>query len=184
MSATPPTPWYRRPVSKSVPMWLLLAASVATASCLGAVYLGGFTPGVLVQVFAIGFFAGLVLCVAVGARLVQARSTAANPFRPPAWIAVPVTAAVMVLVAYGLIDEVLRQGYFDGYRRRRGYYVVPGPLAIGIGCCFLAGAGLVSFEAALRRPRMASPFVGGLLGLVVLVVGLCMILARVWGRAG
>ncbi len=91
----------------------------------------------------------------------------------------PVGIAVLVLFAYALIDESLRQGYFDGYRRRRGYYRIPGPLAIGVGCCCITLAGLIGLGAVWGRRRDSSSFIGGLLGIAVLIAGLCLIHVRV-----
>jgi len=158
---------------------LALVVAITFGSC--AIYLGGFSPEAVALAFGIGFFAGLVISLAVGWPR-RAPSPEAASFLPPAWISVPVGIAVLVLLAYALIDESLRQGYFDGHRRRRGYYRIPGPLAIGVGCCCMIVAGLISLGAMWGRQRNSFSFVGGLLGIVVLIVGLCLILVRVGGH--
>lgn len=175
-------PWYRRPLPGWVPVWLVL--SLAVAGALG--YIAARTWGVSLASVAggsgVGFFVGLVLCMAVASRT---RGEDAARFRPPEWLARPVSVAVLVLLAYFLIDESLRQGYFDfhrSYRRPRGYFRVPGAAAILIGCCFLMVAACFCVAWLRERPRSTSPFVGGVLGGVVLGIGLAVILARLWGH--
>lgn len=172
--------WYNRPPPDWLPVWLViaLATGITCGSC--AVYLGGYTAGTIAIVFGVGFFVGLMLSLVLAARLGSAHP-AAPRLRPPEWIAVPVGVAMLVIVAHFLIDDTLREGYADlTYRHGRRRVQLPGPLAVGTGCCVLAIAGWICIDGLWGRPRAASPFIGALLGIAVLIIGLCVILARLW----
>ena len=183
MSSPARPPWYRRPLPPRFPAWLVLSAVTAVAGGYLATWSRQPTAWTVAFGGAAGAFAGLVFSLAMaGGRGGRVPSPEVPQFRPPTWLALPVGVALLVLVAYFLIDDTLREGHSElSLRRGRHRMLLPGPVAVGVagGCLVLAG--VVSVAGVWLRPRAPALVVGGLLGIAVLVIGLYVILTRAWG---
>ena len=179
MSQEPQLPWYRRPLPGWLPAWLVLALGLAATGGFLATYKHQYTVLTVVAGCVIGFLFGVYFSIAVTARLGASQAADTSHFRPPAWLTLPVTTGMFCFFAYCMIDETLRQGYYDTYLRHRSYIRIPGPLAFFISVCLLCVAGFASGQGIWHKPRQASPVAGALLGFAVIVFAVYAIAMRI-----
>lgn len=101
-------PWYKRPMPRWLPGWLVACLSTGVISVVTFEYALGAGDWKSRSI-AFGFGFGFTLVVLSFAHL-KTKDAKRDSIFPPAWVRMPVMAGVGVLVAYAWLDKHLRQG--------------------------------------------------------------------------